>query len=156
MSKGYVLQSSFSNSNTKIDKMKTEEVENLGYSKPDVTKAIIEKALKDKSLSTVNIDIKSQEFRDEIAKRAFVKNIKQKLSFAVGSVPMFNILKEISIAVARNPQVQIPLSIPLYFGISMPAFVALHMVEYTFPLGNARNLVKGLKVVSGIPFCVMS
>jgi len=100
-----------------------------------------------KALSTVNIDIESQEFRDEIVKRAFVKNIKQKLAFAVGSVLMVNILKEISIPAAQNPQVQIPLSISLYFGFSMPSFVALDMLEYTLSLGKTRNLVKGLNRV---------
>lgn len=154
ISKGYVLQSSLSN--TESEKMNQKEIENLGFSKPDVTKARIEKALKDESWSKVNVDIESQAFRDEINKRAFVKNIKQKLAFVVGSLPIFNRLKEISIAAARNPQVQIPLSIPLYFGVSMPAFVALDIVEYTLPLGRTRNLVKGLKVISGIPFCTLA
>jgi hypothetical protein len=118
----YVLQSSLSN--TGSEKLNQKEIENLGFSKPDVTKAL----------------------RDEINKRAFV----------VGSLPIFNTLKEISIAAARNPQVQIPLSIPLYFGFSMPTFVALHIVEYTLPLGRTRNIVKGLKVISGLPFCTVA
>jgi hypothetical protein len=42
-----VLQSSLSN--TESEKMNQKEIENLGFSKPDVTKARIEKALKDES-----------------------------------------------------------------------------------------------------------
>lgn len=156
ISKGYVLHSSFSNIGIdKITEEEIKEIDNIGFSKPDVTKTLIDRALKDNSLSKIEVDIESQEFKDEINKRAFVKNIKQKQVFAAGSVPMFNTLQQISIAVARNLQAQIPLSMPLYFGISMSTFVALHMVEYTLSLGKVRNVVKGVKIVSGLPFCVI-
>ena len=36
----------------------------------------------------------------------------------------------------------------------MPAFVALHMVEHTLPLGAPRTIVKCGKTLIGIPFCV--
>jgi hypothetical protein len=107
-------------------------------------------------LSNIDVDIESQEFLDEINKRAFVKNVKQKVAFAVGAVPMFRTLQEISVATALNPQAQIPLNLPLYFGVSMPAFVLLHIVEHVLPMGPARVVVKGTKILTGIPFCVTS
>ena len=87
------------------------------------------------------MDLKSQEFRYEVNKRAFVKNIKQKAAFIVGSIPMFQTLV---------------LSLSLYFGISMPAFIALHIAERTLPLGAPISFIKCTKTIVGIPFCVMS
>lgn len=107
ISNGYVLKAS--STTDLINKPIPEEIENLGLMKPDVTKALIDKALKEKSLSKLKIDVESQEFKDEINKRAFVKNIKQKVAFVVGSVPMFKTLQEISIATALNPKAQIPM-----------------------------------------------
>jgi hypothetical protein len=153
-SNGYVLKaSSISN---KLSSGKIEEIENLGLAKPDVTKTLIDRALKKNSLSKIKVDVESQEFKDEINKRAFVKNIKQKVAFAVGSVPMFKTLQEISIVTALNPQAQIPVNLSLYFGISMPSFVALHILEYTLPIGLPRNIVKCTKVITGLPFCITS
>ncbi|HSO25446.1 MAG TPA: hypothetical protein VLR54_02370 [Methanobacteriaceae archaeon] len=153
VSDGYVLHSSSVN---RPFSEQIEEIENLGLSKPDVTKALIDKALKDTSLSKIKVDINSQEFRDEVNKRTFVKNVKQKVAFAVGAIPMFKTLQDISIVTALDPRAQIPLSLPLYFGISMPAFVALHIVEHTLPIGLPRYAVKCTKVLTGIPFCVTS
>lgn len=82
--------------------------------------------------------------------------MKQKVAFAIGAIPMFKTLKEISIVTALNPRAQIPLSLPLYFGVSMPTFVALHIVEHTLPIGLPRNVIKCTKVLTGIPFCVTS
>ena len=39
-----------------------EDVKNLGLRKPEVTKALIDQALKDKSLSKIRVDIQSEEF----------------------------------------------------------------------------------------------
>jgi hypothetical protein len=134
-----------------------EHVKNFGYEKPDVTKALIDRALKQKSLSEVlDVDIASQEFRKEINKRVLVKNLKQKASFIWASCPMFKTLNDISIRTAQNSQAVIPINLQLYFGISMPAFVALHIVEHTLPPGMPRKAVQASKVVIGIPFFVMS
>lgn len=57
VSDGYVLNDS---SISKPFSEKIEEIENLGLEKPDVTKALIDRALKDKSLSTIKVDIESQ------------------------------------------------------------------------------------------------
>jgi hypothetical protein len=57
VSDGYVLNAS---SISKPFSEKIEEIENLGLEKPDVTKALIDRALKDKSLSTIKVDIESQ------------------------------------------------------------------------------------------------
>jgi hypothetical protein len=113
VSDGYVLNSSPVN---RPFSEQIEEIENLGLSKPDVTKALIDRALKDTSLSKIKVDINSQEFRDEVNKRTFVKNVKQKVAFAVGAIPMFKTLQDISIITALDPRAQIPLSLPLYFG----------------------------------------
>jgi hypothetical protein len=64
---------------------------------------------------------------------------------------MFATLKEISIAKYTNSQVQIPLNLNLYFGLSLPAFVTLHIVEHILPIGKPRMAVQGLKVFTGIP-----
>lgn len=89
----------------------------------------MDKALKNRSLSKVVVDFESDDFKREIRNRAFLKNLKQKTSFILGSLPMFKRLQDISVARALNPVAQLPLSMDLYFGISMPAFVALHIVE---------------------------
>ncbi len=149
VSNGFILQSVNRGS-------ASEEVENLGLSKPEATKAIIDKALKDKSISKIRVDIESEEFKKEINRRVIVKNIKQKASFIAGSIPMFKTLQEISIETALNPAAQLPLNLQLYFGISMPAFVALHIAEHTIPPGAVRTAVKCTKVMVGIPFCVMA
>lgn len=132
------------------------DIEKVGFQKPDVTKILIDRALKGKSLSEVVVDFESEEFRKEINKRAFAKNIKQKTSFIIGSIPMFKTLENISVVTALNPAAQIPLSLSLYFGISMPAFVALHIAEHILPPGVPRNAVKYTKIMVGIPFCVMA
>lgn len=69
---------------------------------------------------------------------------------------MFKPLQDISITKALNPIAQLPLSMDLYFGISMPAFAALHMVEHIMPPSAARKSVQATKVIIGIPFCVIS
>ena len=46
---------------------------------------------------------------------------------------MFKTLQEISLKTALNPGAQLPLSLSFYFGISIPAFVALHIAEHTLP-----------------------
>jgi hypothetical protein len=129
---GYVLKASSTPS--LIDLQIPEEIgqiENFGLKKPDITKALIDKALREKKLTLVNFDMESQDFLNEVNKRSLAKNVKQKLAFLVGSFPMFKTLQEISVAAAINPRAQIPLGIPLYFGISMPAFVTLHIIEHT-------------------------
>ena len=68
---------------------------NIGFQNLEVTKLLIDKALKEKSVSTLVVDVKSQKFRDEINKRALVKNLKQKTSFIIGSIPMFKTLQDI-------------------------------------------------------------
>lgn len=153
VSNGYVLQAS---SQPLSEQQQWEEIENIGLKNPEGTKVLIDRALQEKSLSNIDVDIESQEFLDEINKRAFIKNVKQKVAFAVGAVPMFRTLQEISVATALNPQAQIPLNLPLYFGASMPAFVLLHIVEHVLPMGPARVVVKGTKILTGIPFCVTS
>lgn len=132
------------------------ELEDIALTQPDVTRTVLDKALRDKSLTNVKVDFESEDFRREINKRAFVKNLKQKLSFALGSIPMFKTLQDISVAKALNPAVQVPLSMDLYFGISIPAFVALHIAEHTLPPGTAKKAVQGTKVLIGLPFCVMA
>jgi hypothetical protein len=127
-------------------------MENLGLAKPDITKALIDKALKENSLSKLKVDIESQEFKDEINKRAFVKNMKQKVAFAVGSIPIFKTLHDISITTALNSQAQIPVVLTVYFGISMPSFVALHIIEYTLPIGVPRTIVKCTKWASVLSY----
>jgi hypothetical protein len=69
---------------------------------------------------------------------------------------MFKILQEISIITAKNPKATIPISFPLYFGVSLPAFVTLHIVEHTLPIGMPRTIVKCSKVLVGMPFCIIS
>lgn len=85
---------------------------------------LIDKALKEKSLSTLLVNIKSQHFRDEVNKAVFIKNLKQKLAFIVGAVPIFQILQDITVATALNPGAQLHLSLLIYFGISMPALIS--------------------------------
>lgn len=75
VSNGYVLQASSMNQPFSEP---IEEIENLGLRQPDVTKVLIDQALKENSLSKLKVDIESQEFKDEINKRAFIKNMKQK------------------------------------------------------------------------------
>ena len=130
--------------------------QDIAESDPSVAKALLDDALKAKGRSKVAADITDPAFIDKVKKRAFIKNIKQKVSFVVGSVPMFNTLKEISLATALNPKAQIPINTSLYFGISMPAFITLHILEYTLPIGRTRDSVKIAKIVMGIPFCVTS
>ena len=60
--------------------------------------------------------------------------------------------KALNPAVAQIP----PLSMDLYFEISMPGFVALHILEYTLPPELVRKTIQDTKVVVGIPFCVIS
>ena len=80
-----------------------------------------DKALKNKSLSNVKIDFESEYFRRELEKRAILKNMKQKIAFALGSIATFKTFQDISVARVLNPAAQLPLSIDLYFGIFMPA-----------------------------------
>lgn len=115
----------------------------------------MDKALKDKGLSTFTVDFEREQFKKELSRRALIKSYKQKISFVIGSIPMFKILQDISIAKALNPIAQLPESMDVYFGISMPAFVALHMVEHLLPPGVTRKSVQFTKVVAGIPFCVI-
>lgn len=117
------------------------ELEDVLLIKPDVAKVLLDKALKDKSLSEMKIDFESDAFRQEMRKRAFIKNIKQKMSFFAGGIPTCKTLQDISVAKALNPTAQLPLSMDLYFGISMPAFIALHIVEHTLPPSPARKVV---------------
>jgi len=133
-----------------------EELKDAAYNNPDVTKAVLNQALRDKNLGKVDVDVESAEFEREISKRAIIKNVKQKCSFVIGSLPMFKTLQQISIAKALNPRAQVPLSMDLYFGVSMPAFVALHIFEHTLPPGAARKAIQGAKVVAGMPFCIIS
>lgn len=152
---GYVLKSSSLSNRPFSEKM--EEIENLGMENPDVTKALIDRALREETSKTkIKVDVTSQEFKDEINKRIFVKNVKQKLCFALGSVPMFKTLQDISIVTAINAKGQIPINLGVYCGISMPAFVALHMLEHTLPISPTRTIVKATKVIIGLPFCVTS
>jgi len=151
VSNGSVLQSS-SLTTGSVPK----ELKDIGLEKPEVAKVLLDKALKEKSLSTAVVDIDSQEFRDEVNRRVVVKNIKQKVAFIVGSVPMFKTLQDISVATALNPGAQMALSLSLYFGISMPSFIALHIAEHTLPLSIPRTAVKCTKIMVGISFCVMS
>lgn len=134
----------------------SEDIRNVGIAKPDVTKVLIDQALKDRSLSEIVVDVESEEFRKEVNKRAMVKFIKQKVAFIIGSMPMFKTLQDISIATALNPGAQIPLNLQLYFGISMPAFVTLHIAEHLLPPGVPRTTIKYTKVMVGIPFCIMA
>jgi len=53
--------------------------------------------------------------------------------FIGGSVPMFQILQDISVATVLNLGVQMPLRLSLYFGISMPSFSTLHIAEHILP-----------------------
>ena len=69
---------------------------------------------------------------------------------------MFKTLQDISVATALNSKAQIPISLPLYFGVSMPAFITLHIIEHTLPMGVPRTIVKCTKVITGIPFCLTS
>jgi hypothetical protein len=46
---------------------------------------------------------------------------------------MFKGLEDITVETSLNPRAQMPISLPLYFGISMLVFIALHMVEHTLP-----------------------
>lgn len=68
---------------------------------------------------------------------------------------MFKVLEDITVATSLNPGAQLPISLTLYFGISMPVFIALHMVEHTLPIGMPRTIIKYTKVMAGIPFFVM-
>ncbi len=54
VSNGSILQSS---------SVLPKEIEKVGYQKPDITKVLINKALKDKSLSEVVVNLESDEFR---------------------------------------------------------------------------------------------
>ncbi len=133
-----------------------DELKDAGYTNPDVTKAILDEALRNKNLGEADIDLESEVFKREINKRTLIKNLKQKCSFVIGSLPMFKTLQQISIQKTLNPLAQLPLSMDLYFGISMPAFVALHIVEHTLPPGVPRKTIQGAKIVIGLPFCIMS
>ena len=150
VSKGSVLQAVITSGSV------SEDLENLGMNKPEATKALIDQALKSQRLSNTRVDLESEEFRKEINRRVLVKNLKQEASFIVGSVPMFKTLQEISVKTALNPTAQLPLSLQLYFGISMPAFIALHIAEHTLPPSAPRTALKYTKIMVGIPFCVMS
>jgi hypothetical protein len=104
VSNGYVLKvSSITNLMNQPIPEEIGQIENFGFTKPDVTKALIDRALKENSLAKIKVDVKSQEFRDEVNKRAFIKNVKQKIAFGVGAVPMFRTLQEINVAAALNP-----------------------------------------------------
>jgi hypothetical protein len=50
----------------------------------------LDKALKDKSLSNVKVDFENEDLKKNVRKRAFIKNINQKTSFILESVPLFN------------------------------------------------------------------
>ena len=62
---------------------------------------------------------------------------------------MFKMLNQISVATAIDLKALIPLNNSLWFGISMPAFVALHIFEHMLPVGPTRNALKAVKVVAG-------
>lgn len=74
--------------------------------------------------------------------------------FTIGSVPMFSTLKDISLLTTVNPGAQVCLNMPFYFGISMPAFMTLHIIEHTLPVGKVRLVVKCPEVLDGLPFCI--
>jgi hypothetical protein len=69
-----------------IDQPIPDEIEDMTLRKLAVAKVLLEKALKKESVK-VEVDMESPKFKDELNKRIFIKNIKQKISFAVGSVP---------------------------------------------------------------------
>ena len=104
---------------------------------PEVRKHGLEKTLEGKAFE---LEMGTPEWKATIARRVLIKNLKQKLAYGVGSIPMFKLLQEIRIAKCQNPQVQIPLNPSLYFGISLPAFVTLHRVE-----GVTNPILKLLK-----------
>ena len=57
----------------------------------------MDQALKNKEFSKIDVDLESEDFKREITKRAAIKNMKQKCSFVLGSIPMFKILQQISV-----------------------------------------------------------
>lgn len=134
----------------------SEEVENLGLRKPEATKYLIDEALKNKGISKIPVDIESEAFRKEVNKHVIIKNIKQKLAFLAGSIPMFKTLNAISVKTALNPLAQLPLDLKTYFGISMPGFIALHIAEHILPPSPQRSTIKITKIIVGVPFCVIS
>jgi hypothetical protein len=78
------------------------------FQKPEVTKHLLEQALKSKSLAKYgDISVKSPEFKKE--RNSIVQEFKQKVSFVAGSFPMVRILKDINIATAQNPPARIPI-----------------------------------------------
>jgi len=86
------------------------------FQKPEVTKHLLEQALKSKSLAKYGgISVESPEFKKE--RNSIVQQFKQKVSFVAGSFPMVRILKDINIATAQNPQARIPIHLGLEFGI---------------------------------------
>ena len=122
----------------------------------EVRKHGLEKTLEGKALEKIELEMGTPEWKANIARRVLIQNRKQKLADGVGSIPMFQRLQEIRRAKCQNPQVQIPLNPSLDFGISLPAFVTLHIVEHTLPMGQPRYFVHALKGVAGVPFCVIS
>lgn len=160
VSDGYILEASTVKEPDLMDKLVPEGLESnldkLAVHKPEVAKALINKALKDKKMAAIDPDVESQEFRNAVNRHAFVKNMKQKVSFALGSVPMFKTLSEINTMVALDPTAKLALNFPLYFGVSMPAFITLHIMEHTLPMGFPRTIVKCSKIVAGMPFCLLS
>jgi hypothetical protein len=84
-----------------------------------------------------------------------VKAIKQKFYFFLGSIPIFKVLEDITVATSLNPGAQLHISLALYFGISMLVFITLHMIEHTLPIGMPRTIIKCTKVMAGIPFFVI-
>lgn len=82
-----------------------------------------------------------------------IKNLKQKIAFALGSLPMFNTLRSISLLRAKA---LLPINLANYFGISMPAFVALHIVEHILPYGYPRKAIKIGKIMIGLAFIITS
>lgn len=103
------------------------KLEEMTENNPEVVKHLLDQALRDKALQRIQLDTDSPAFKADIMRRVRIKNVKQKISFVIGSVPMFKLLEKIQLAKSLNPQVQLPLNFDLYFGISLPAFLTLHI-----------------------------
>lgn len=153
---GRICDNSLSRSAAGLFTSSDVDIEDMGPENPEVVKRLLDQALQAKTLEKIDCDPESPAFRADIEKRVMIKNIKQKISFAIGSIPMFKLLEDIHFVKCLNPQAQIPLNFDLYFGISLPAFITLHIVEHILPVGKPRYFVQAAKVLTGLPFCVMA